>query len=58
MTRLIDFGGLRLIVLMRKESRRAILNPIWTGGAGGQNGPLMVFAKYLKNGLDNLHETL
>ena len=25
---------------------------------GGQNGPLRVFAKYLKNGLANLHETL
>ena len=31
------------------------LNPIWTGGG---NDPLRVFAKYLKNGLANLHETL
>ena len=27
-------------------------------GGGGQNGPLRVFAKYLKNGLSNLHENL
>ena len=32
--------------------------PIWTGGGGGQNGPLRVFAKYLKNGLANLDESL
>ena len=32
-------------------------NPIWTGG-GGQNGPPEGFAKYLKNGLADLHETL
>ena len=33
------------------------LNLIWTGGGGGQNGPLRVFAKYLKNVLANLYET-
>ena len=27
-------------------------------GGGGQNGPLRVFAKYLKNGLADLQETL
>ena len=27
-------------------------------GLGGQNDPLRVFAKYLKNGLADLHETL
>ena len=32
-----------------------MLNPIRTGG---QNFPLRVFAKYIKNGLANLHETL
>ena len=31
-------------------------NHIWTG-RGGKNGPLRAFAKYLKNGLANLHET-
>ena len=31
-----------------------LIPPIWTGG---QNGPLRVFAKYLKNGLADLHET-
>ena len=39
---------------------RCTLNPIWTlggGGGGGQNGLLRVFAKYLKNGLADLHET-
>ena len=35
-----------------------IINPIWTWGGGEQNAPLRVFAKYLKNGLANLHETL
>ena len=30
-------------------------NPIWTGG---KMAPLRVFAKYLQNGLANLHETL
>ena len=30
------------------------VNPIWTRGGGGQNGPLRVFAKYLKNGLADL----
>ena len=35
----------------------AIFNPIWPGGS--QNGPPpTVFAKYLKNGLANLYETL
>ena len=27
-------------------------------GGGGGNGPLRLFAKYLKNSLTNLHETL
>ena len=31
------------------------VNPIWTGG---QNGPLGAFAKYLKNGLVDILETL
>ena len=32
-----------------------IFNPIWIGG---QNAPLRVFAKYLKSGVADLHETL
>ena len=32
-----------------------IISPIWTGG---QNGPLRVFAKHLKNGLTDIHQTL
>ena len=32
-------------------------NRIWTGG-GGQNGPRVFFAKYIRNGLTNLHKTL
>ena len=35
-----------------------ILNPIWTGGGEGAKWPLKVFAKYLRNGLADLHETL
>ena len=32
---------------------QVFVNPIWTGGMA----PLRVFAKYLKNGLADLHET-
>ena len=39
------------------ENKFMDFNPIWAGG-GGQNAPLRVFAKYLKNGLVDLHETL
>ena len=36
-----------------------MFNPIWTGWGGeGQNFSLRVFAKYLKNCLTNLYETL
>ena len=36
-----------------------LLNPIWTGGGGGgKMASLRVFAKYLKNSLANLYETL
>ena len=32
------------------------VNPIWTrGGGGGQNGPLRVFPKYLKEALADLY---
>ena len=34
------------------------INPIWTGGGGRARCPLRVFAKYLKNSLANLYETL
>ena len=34
------------------------LNPIWTGGGGSKMDPLKIFAKYLKNDLVDLHETL
>ena len=33
-------------------------NPIWTGGGGGKMAPMRVFAKYLKHGLADLHQTL
>ena len=34
------------------------VNPIWTGGGGGgKMAPLRVFAKYLSNGLTDLHQT-
>ena len=33
------------------------VNPVWTGGGGGKM-TLRVFAKYLKNDLADLHETL
>ena len=35
-----------------------LLSPIWTGGGGAKMAPMWVFAKYLKNGLANLYETL
>ena len=37
-----------------------MFNPIWTGGGGGRGAkcPPQGFAKYLKNGLANLHETV
>ena len=34
------------------------LKPIWTGGGGGAKWLPRVFAKYLKNGFPDLHETL
>ena len=45
--------GKEVIILWRA-------NPVWTGHGGGevQNGPLRVFAKYFKNRLADLHETL
>ena len=42
--------GEKVIILWR-------VNPVWTGH-GGQNGPLRVFAKYFKNRLADLNETL
>ena len=45
--------SLEMLTLLRSVNNK--VNPIWTGG--GAKGPLRVFAKYLKNGLADLHET-
>ena len=42
--------------ILSKSAKPSSYNPIWTRGE--QNGPLRVFAKYLKNNLANLYETL
>ena len=52
-------SGRMTMVISLVDNDGMNLNPIWTGGeGGGQNGPLRVFAKYVKNGLTNPHETL
>ena len=43
---------------MRSKRFISTLFGLVGGGGGGQNGPPRLFAKYLKNDLADLHETL
>ena len=47
-------GPVKLILFVKI----ALLTLFGLGGGGSENGPLRVFAKYLKNGSANLQETL